>query len=68
MIYLFTKNVYLGMNVLFWMNSHSYSTSHYILYKLIHAILDLFVVFRLLYITFNVIKELFLRLFSVRIK
>ena len=68
MIHLFAEDVYLGMNILLRMDAHSYSAGNNILYKLVHSILDLFIVSRLLYITLNIIEELFLRLFCIRVK
>ena len=68
MVSLFSEDINFSVNILFRVNPHNDSSGHNILNKLVHSILNLFIVLCLLYVLFYIIKEFFLRLFSIRVK
>ena len=68
MVNFLSENINLSMDILFRMDAHSYSAGNNILYKLVHSILNFFVVFRFLNITLYIVKKLLLRLLCIRIE
>ena len=59
-IYFFSENVYLGMYILLWMDTHLYLASSDVFNELVHSIFYLFIILCLLDITFYLTKKLLL--------